>query len=221
MSTNSKIIILSIILLLVLPLSAQEKVSPQKAFLKSAILPGWGELSLGNNSGYAFLTTEILLWAANFYFGEEEDLKYKEAFNYAIKYAHIGASNSGNDTYLYHLTKYTSSGFDAGGYNAAILEQAESIEDPLEREEFIQNNIYPDNLYWEWDSKDRMRRYKIMRKDAGIYSDYAKSIGGVIIANHIISAINALRVGAKKNRTSFQVTFDREMNPQFLCTYKF
>lgn len=221
MSTNSKSLIIAFALLLIsLPLFS-EIVSPQKAFLKSAILPGWGELSVGNSSGYFFLTTEVMLWAASFYFDQEEDLKYNEAFKYAVKYADIKGSTSKMDTYLYHLSKYTSSGFDAGGYNAAILEQAEGIEDPLLREEFIQNNIYSDDLYWEWDNKERMRRYRIMRKDAGIFSDYSKSIGGVIIANHIISAINALRVGAKKKRTSFQVTFDRDMNPKFLCTYKF
>jgi len=221
MNTNFKTILLITLLLFSVIFLNSEEVNPRKAFLKSALIPGWGELSMGNHSGYFLLASEIMLWTSMFYFNEEEDLLFKESFNYAVKYAHIDPNSDFDEIYLYHLTKYNSSGFDAGGYNAYIIEQAESIEDPLERQEYIQNNIYNDDLYWEWDSKDRRRKYGIKRKDALHYKDYAKAVSGVITANHILSAINSLRIGSKKRKVNIDVSVNDKLDPMLFIRYNF
>jgi len=154
MNTSFKCLLLIIVLLTAAVNGSAQEPDPRKAFLKSALIPGWGELSQGNNSGYILIFSEVMLWSAKFFFNEEEDLLLKESYNYAVKYAHIDPDSDINDDYLYHLTRYNSSGFDAGGYNSYIVEQAESIEDPIERQEFIENNIYHDDLFWEWDDKN-------------------------------------------------------------------
>jgi hypothetical protein len=220
MNTNSKVILLLIALLLLSVSLNSKEIAPRTAFLKSALIPGWGELSQGNNSGYFMLAAEFLLWSSIFYFNEEEDLLLKESFNYAVKYAHIDPNADFDDEYLYHLTRYNSSGFNTGGYNSYIIAQAESIEDPEERLEFIENNIYPEDLFWEWDNEEHRRQYGIKRKDSTHFTDYAKAVTGAIIANHIISAINSIRI-SKKNKIDLKVSFNSELDPQLLINYKF
>ena len=198
-----------------------EDFNPRIALLKSAILPGWGEISLGDKTGYIFLTTEFIFWSSKIYFNEEEKLKEKEAYNYALKYAHIDPHNNYDETYYYNISRFTSSGFEPGGYNAYVVQQAENIEDPILKQEYIQNNIYSDEYYWNWDNKDKMHEYGVKRKDASHFADYAKTIGGAIIANHIFSAINSLRVSSKLKKMNLSIYFDRNMNPNLICSYKF
>ena len=164
MKSISKQLILTLIFLLTAGTIFTSEISSRTAFLRSALIPGWGEITQGRSSGYINLAAEFFLWSSIFYFNEEEDLLLKESFNYAVKYAHIDPQADITDEYLYHLTKYNSSGYEAGGYNAYIVEQAEDIEDPVARQEFIENNIYPDELNWEWDSKENRRQYGIKQR---------------------------------------------------------
>lgn len=216
-----KVSILILILSLAYPVVASSSPTPPSVLLRSALIPGWGELVQGDRSGYALLAMEILLWGTRFYFLEEEKLQSKTAYNFAIRYAHIDPSGNYDDDFLYHMSRYNSYGFDAGGYNANILIQAESIIDPQARLEFIQNNIYDDDHYWYWDDRDKRNEYGILRKDAAHFTDYAKTVGGVIIANHILSAINALRIRARQKRINLTIGFDNNLNPAIMYTHDF
>ena len=217
---KSYILILLLMLICSIPIYAED-FNPRIALLKSAILPGWGEISLGDKTGYIFMATEFIFWSSKIYFNEEEKLKEKEAYNYALKYAHIDPHNNYNETYYYNISRFISSGFEPGGYNAYVVQQAENIEDPILKQEYIQNNIYSDEYYWNWDNKDKMHEYGIKRKDASHFVDYAKTIGGAIIANHVFSAINSLRVSSKLKKMNLSIYFDRNMNPNLICSYKF
>ncbi len=221
MKLNSKAIFLLFIIIFAAVASLPcKEISPRTAFLRSALIPGWGEISQGSSSGYFLLAAEAFLWSSIFYFNEEEDLLLRESFNYAVKYAHIDPDAGFDDQYFYNLTRYNSSGYESGGYNAYIVEQAEGIDDPVERQEFIENNIYSDDLFWEWDSKENRRQYGIKRKDSTHYTDYAKAVTGVIIANHFISAINSVRIN-KKNRVDVNISFNSELDPVLQISYKF
>ncbi|MBN2460325.1 MAG: hypothetical protein JXB60_01860 [Candidatus Cloacimonetes bacterium] len=213
---------LLILLLLVSAIcSAQPK--PPVAFLKSAILPGWGELSCGNKSGYVFLAMEFILWGSHLYCLQEEELLKSKSFDHAIKYAHINPHNDYEDSYFYHLSKYSSSGFEPGGYNFHILQEAEQKypNDPIKRQEYIQNNIYSEEYFWDWDSDELRVTYGKTRKDVANFSDYAKAATGTIVVNHIISAINSLRVSSRLRRTDVSIYFDTRMDPNLKISYKF
>ncbi len=195
-----------------------EKPSPQIAFLKSAILPGWGELSMGNRSGYVFLGLEVLAWSSKLYCEEEEILTERKAFNHAVKYAHIDSGMDYEDQYYYHLSKYSSSGFEPGGYNAYIVEQSESQPDP---QQYLEDNLYSDEYYWNWDSTEDRITYGKKRKDATSFSDYAKAITGTIVVNHLISAINSFRIAKKMRRMDISFYLDLDLNPNISCSYHF
>lgn len=200
-----------------------QQINPGKQFLKSALIPGWGELSMQKNSGYVFLAAEFMMWSTTFYFKEETKLKDKASINYAIKYAHIDPQGDYNEDYYYHLSKYVNYGYETGGYNAHIVEtaMAKYPDDQAAQSAYIQANSYSENFYWNWDDKNRKHDYAIMRKRITEYSNYISGISGIIIANHLVSAINSLLLTNKINRLEMGMELNSEMNPTLTLSYKF
>jgi hypothetical protein len=192
--------------------------SPHLAFVKSAVLPGWGELSMGSKTGYIFMGMEALAWFSKLYCEEEEDLKRLKSFNYAVKYAHIDPDLDYEDDYYYHLSKFNNSGFEPGGYNAYIVEQSEYQSNP---QQYLEDNLYPEEYYWSWDSDDNRVKYGKTRKKASDFSDYAKAITGTIVVNHLISGINAFRIARKMRKVDVTFSFDLDLNPRIECRYTF
>jgi len=214
---------LIILILLITSVMIAKEVNVRTHMLRSALVPGWGELAAGNKTGYAFLASEVILISSHFYFLAEADLKDKASYNYAVKYAHINPDLELTDDYYYHLSRYMNSSFDTGGYNAYIVEIAKARypDDPEAQTVYIENNKYSDDEYWAWDDEIKQNDYSILRKRITQYGDYAKAITGAIIANHIISALNAFRVSSHLKKVNAQVQFDSDMNPLFTLQYKF
>ena len=215
-----------VLVLLVLSITflvTAEEISIRKSMFRSALVPGWGELSVGNKSGLIFLASEILLLSSRFYFVEEADLKEKASYNFAVKYAHISAELDLSDEHYYHMTRYLNSGFETGGYNANIVEIAKALypDDLLAQTQYIEENAYSDDEYWAWDDKFKQKDYSILRKRITQYGDYVKAITGAVIANHIFSALNAFRSSSRLKNLNAQVLLDSKMNPILTLQYKF
>ncbi|RLC54170.1 MAG: hypothetical protein DRH79_01415 [Candidatus Cloacimonadota bacterium] len=222
-SRNSfKLYILFVLMIFVAGLQA-EQTNGRKQMFKSALIPGWGELSQDNKTGYIFLASELILWSSVFYFQQESDLKDTASRNYAIKYAHIDPELELTEDYLYDLRKHLSSGYETGGFNAGVVETAKAMfpDDLVKQDEYIGANVYSDEFYWEWDSRENKHDYAIFRKRMVQYSGYIKGITGGIIANHLVSALNSLIFAKKQNKVKMNVQFDTEMNPVLLVNYKF
>lgn len=217
-----RVMIMSLTLLLISPLFCQQ-INAGKKFIQSALIPGWGELSLQKNSGYAFLAAEMMMWSTVFYFNEELKLKDRGSINYAIKYAHIDPAGDYDADFYYHLSRYMSSGYETGGYNARVVEEAKAKypNEPAAQSAYILANSYSDDFYWSWDSRSRRHDYSIMRKRITEYKGYIKGITGGIIANHIISAINTLLLANKMNRLELGMEFNANLNPTLTLSYKF
>ena len=222
MKSNSKKIIVLLIFLSIFSFIYATKQHVGKSILKSAILPGWGEISNGNKTGYVFLSNEVFLWFTKYYFHKESSL-YEEASKYqARKYAHIDPTINFNEQFYLDLKGYMSSGFEPDGYNAYVVQLAkETYPDSLEaQQDYILENMYSDNFHWNWDDKDRKYDYKILRKRITQYSDYAGAMTGFIILNHLISAINSARISAKLKKVEFRVSL-KNQKPYLSCKYKF
>jgi hypothetical protein len=163
-----------------------EKKSVAKAFFSSLLLPGLGESYLGHKNHLKFFfSVETLCWGI--YAANRLKVKWKKEDykNFAVQHASIDQSGK-NDQYWIDIS------FSDNIYNH---------NEKKRRERYI-DAIYIENVfnYWQWDSQenrfyyDRMRveSRKIERRDVYI-------IGGIVL-NHIISAINALRLARKYNR---------------------
>ncbi len=187
---SKKSIIFGLVFALTLPLLANNySFSP----LKSAILPGWGQISNNHNAGYAHLGLEVAFVASLIYFSNEAEIKKDQSVNYAIKFAHINPANH-PDTYYKSLGRYDSSYYEAGGYNQNVFNDAIAIYpgDPQAQQAYIDENAIPDELNWRWDSKNNRYKFNDLRQDYYFNQDYAKIATGVIVANHFFSFIDML-----------------------------
>ncbi len=199
-------------------LSAETK---GRLLLKSLLIPGWGQVSLDRNYGYAMMTAEVGIISSLFYLDNEEQLKKTEAYEYALKYAHIQPGTYSAEYYA-HLSKYSSSGYDAGGYNAMIRQAAiaEYPGDPEAQTAYINQHIYTDDYAWNWDDTSNRRKYGSIRADINNYQDYAKMVSGVMILNHLVSAVDILRMKADNPRT--QLSFGvLNQHPILMLDYHF
>jgi len=188
--------------------------------LRSAVIPGWGELSMGNNSGYVFLAAEATLWASLLYFQNESDLLIRKSHQFAFNNANLGSKDSIDDRIWFLMSRHNSSGFDVGGYNHTVLMQAMEMfpYNADRRDEYIRENILPEGVHWNWETRENRRVYQHLIRDSGHFDDYAKLVGGVIIVNHVISFMNALRVANRSNKREidFFTAVDRD-NTRWVC----
>ncbi len=213
-----RIIILTILLICVITLSAQSRKS---LLLRSLLIPGWGQVHSGNSYGYMMMATEVGIISSLFYFDNEHDLKRKEAYEYAMKYASV-YPGSYSDEYFSHLSRYNSSGFEAGGYNSIILEQAMAIypDRPDMQQQYLNANIYTDEMAWNWDSDSKRRDYGNIRGDMNSYKDYARIMSGVLILNHLISVVDILRMDSETKRSNVHFGIQGQ-SPSIILNYNF
>ena len=145
-------------------------------FIKSAIIPGWGEKSLGKTErARFFFNTEISLWTiclSTYTYANHTKMKYTA---YAAEHAGINARGK---THKYWV--------DIGNY---IDYEAHNSEH-LRWRNF--NELYEEEDSWRWDSSTRMKKFE----DYRIKSDFLFKTGGymigAIILNRIISSIDVL-----------------------------
>ncbi len=213
-----RIIIIIVIVLSVFSLFAQSKGS---LFLKSLILPGWGQVSSGKNYGYSMMAAEVAILSSMYYFNNEYDLKKQEAYEYAVKYADV-LPGSYSDNYFAHLSRYNSSGFEAGGYNAMIREQAMITypNQPDMQQQYINANIYGDDMSWSWQSDSNRRIFGNIRGDMNKNKDYTRIVIGVTILNHFVSAIDILRLDAERKRSKLHFGI-KDDSPMLFVDYSF
>ena len=228
MKLNFKLLLL--VLLFVGSLSAEEIVpaaEPEQPnvllpALKSLIIPGWGELSSGTDSGYIFLALELVLWGSRFYLEDQQSISERKAFNYAVQYSNIDPALDYDDEYYDLLKKYDNSGYEPGGYNYEILQQAIAAypgDAEMQNTYVAENGIDP-AYSWEWQSYEDRKYFAARRTDMLKFSDQVKAVGGIILANHLLSAANSLRI-SRQQRFSSQLVLDKDFNPRLLVSYSF
>lgn len=194
---NTKFQIATLIMIIIfftLTIPLQARILTPSPFLKSALVPGWGQLSIDKNYGYGMLSGEVLLWSTLFYNNNEQDLRHESSYEYALKFAGVNPGKYSSQYYR-DLAIYNSSGFEAGGYNAMVRQTAINLyPSQLDmQQQYIDANAIPDEMSWQWESSTRRKKYSTMRKEILEMKDTAQVITGIIIANHIISGIDMLR----------------------------
>jgi hypothetical protein len=170
---------------------AQLNPSSAKAFLLSLVLPGAGEFYAGSKkSGLIFLSAEIALWSGCGAFRTYGDWKKEDYRLYAA--GHAGVDLSAKDhAYFVDIENYS----DLQDFNDAKLRQRDL------------RGMYPeDGAYsWSWDSDESRMRFKSLRLSSDRAYNRSFIVIGVIVVNHIISGIDAVRVAKKKETPDVQV----------------
>lgn len=188
-----------------------------KAVGASALLPGMGELYLGEQQFVRpFVWTDAALWVTAFgsYFIGERYVT--SAHNYAVRHAGLN-SGSKNIDMLNTVGDYRSRSGVAGqnsspdmdeDYNQAMLRSGKKIDEDLDA-----------SIQWDWGSSDnpetsahideyksRLRHYRVSR------IVFQASVGALAL-NRVVSMLNSVRVYRKTSSKSF--TERMEFVPEF------
>ena len=174
------------------PDSAGEK-STGQAFLKSFLLPGWGELSAGDTKrARSFLIAEGLLWSAFAAFQIYGNWKRNDLENFAVERAGVNATGKPKSFYT-----------DVSNF-VDIYEHNEEM-----RRFRRYENVYPvdEDHSWSWAFETDRQRFDELRLSSSQALRNATLMLGVVFTNHVISAIDAIYVTRRSNkRISTQIS---------------
>jgi hypothetical protein len=166
-------------------IQVNEKKNAGLAIIYSLLLPGMGELYAGSySSGKYFTIAEGALWATYFGFNAYGNWQKDNYKSFAA--ANGGVNNIGkNSDYYANVGLYTS----INEYNNT---QA------FDRNFAAMYN--PEQYYWNWTGQDR-KTYRNMWLSSENAFNNLRFVVGAMILNRIISAINAVRLVSRYNKS--------------------
>lgn len=143
--------------------------------MKSIILPGWGEHSLGyKNRGYFFNSTELLGWlsyaAFSFYSTQTRD----DMKAFAADHAGIIPSEKDNQFYT-----------DIGNYM-----DIHTYNDQKRRYRQIDRIYTEDEMFWAWDAEENKQKFDDMRLNSRLAKRNASLVISTLILNRLLSVID-------------------------------
>lgn len=188
-----------------------------KAVGASALLPGMGELYLGEKQFVRpFVWTDAALWMTtigSYFIGERF---IASAHNYAVRYAGLN-SNSRKISMLNIVGDYRSRGGIDGqnsspdmdeDYNQSMIRAGKEIDEELAAE-----------IQWDWGSSDNpestehIEEYKSRLRHFRISRIIFQASMGALVLNRVVSVLNSIRVYRATSSKAF--TERMEFVPQF------
>ena len=193
------------------PSARAEGTAPQgpgkKALLYSLLLPGMGELSMGE-SGRAtgFFIAEGLIWSSFIYWTVAGNLREDDYIEQANLNAGVGVT-SGSEDYWRLVGQYTtSSGSGPGSYEEELRREARDTYpgDPAAQDAFVAENLPTGSQAWEWTSSDLQTHYVDTRTNSSRAFNNAQYSFAAAILNRVVSVIDVqlLRHKAAKSAQS-------------------
>jgi hypothetical protein len=172
----------------------KEKKSVGKALLFSLIIPGAGEY-YAEQPGYAqvFFGLEVLGWASIFLNNKLFSSLENDYQNFAVLHAGVQRGNKA-DKYWGDIGKFD----DIYSYNI------QRYRDRALNEAYNENNIY----HWDWDSRENRLIYDNKRLDAAVVRDREIFFVTAVFINHLVSAINAVRLVRRYNKNIAQTSIN-------------
>ena len=162
-----------------------KELSLSGSLLRSVLVPGWGELRLGEEKrAKVLLMSELAIWTS-FFMGRSLSDSFIDEYE-ALAVLNAGADIRGKE-YSYIL--------DLSNYNTMDLYNHDM---DLQRN---WDERYDDSSYnWNWDSQSNRFRFNDLRKKSIVYQDISEfAIAGMII-NRILSAIDVIYLNSRNRR---------------------
>ncbi|MBN1479960.1 hypothetical protein EH223_18690 [candidate division KSB1 bacterium] len=149
-----------------------------KALFLSLLVPGLGQYyAEARTKGAVFLGMEIGLWLTYSGFKAYGNWRQNDYETFAA--SHAGVNLTGKDhTYF----------IDVGNFDNIY----EHNEYRLRQRYFYKYYQDTEFWYWDWDSKANMEKFDQLRVSADTANNRAQFVLGMIVANHLISAIDAV-----------------------------
>lgn len=154
-----------------------KSVSRGDGFRRSLLLPGWGQMSAGNDTkGYIFLGVEVALIGGligSYFYSKWTEEEYQ---SFARQYGGV----TGKHPHQFYV--------DAGNWT----DNRSYNDKRLQERDFEALYTHP-NDSWFWESDSRRREFKSMRIASDLAGQLIVFMAGGIVINHIASAIDAAR----------------------------
>ncbi len=190
-----------------------QKKSPEKAFLLSAIVPGTGEFYSGSKRGIVFISAEAAFWISYFVLhrrADEINDSYLDAVRKNIRFEEDSPVKS-TDTWTledfehatqsdnWHYVYTENNGKPIPRVGKFYWSDAEATKDEPAGE--LVNN-----------SKLRQQAYKT-RMSANKKYKQAKIGLGLVVANHVVSAIDARILAINRNKRDTKISIQHNIFP--------
>jgi hypothetical protein len=188
-------------------LSTENIASPTKknqalAVVYSLLLPGMGELYADRfDNGRYSLVAEAALWLTYASFQQYGNWLQGDARSFAS--AHAGSVPSGKDDLFYVNLGNFSNVYD---YNDKKLRDRNISEvyDPSQ------------GYFWNWDSDVSRQRFRSLRISSDKVINNSRFVIGAIVANHILSALNAARLVRQFNKNADEAFGTWQVEPNVI-----
>jgi hypothetical protein len=164
-----------------------------KPFLYSILLPGMGQLSMGEK-GHAipFFIAEGLIWTNYIYWKVAGDLRQDDYIEQAQLNAGVGVSEA-DDDYWGLVGQYSrSSGGGANSYEEDLRRDAREIypSDPAAQDAYVAEHLPTGDEAWEWSTEDLRSQYRDTRQSANSADDKSKYSFAAALVNRVVSVID-------------------------------
>ncbi len=184
--------------------------SPNEAFLYSLAIPGMGQLYNGSKYGYIYTAAEVGLWITYFVLrnsavNTRED--YRELVRENVIFIGPGSFEEWDEIEDYeHATQYENWNhvYDSEATRNRTGKWYWKDLDPSLKD--------AEDTSIEFDSKHRLQAYGL-RQDANDTFENARTVLGLVILNHVFSAVEA-RISTKRWNSK------RQQNRDFNVTFK-
>jgi hypothetical protein len=163
---------------------SEKKISLGGAFLRSALIPGWGQKAVGaRTSARNFFVAEVALWAGVIAFNVHGNWLEDDYQTLAAQHAAVDVD--GKDTqYFVDIGNFAT----INDYNQSRLQNRD-----------VQSLYDPATHSWRWDTPANQQRFRQLRVDSDHANSNAELVVAAILANHIISGIHAAWLAHRAN----------------------
>jgi len=173
--------------------------NPMVALLLSCVVPGWGEIYVGETTrGRWFMAAEAGIWAGYGAFKIQEGMREDDYREYAQIFA--GTDAGAGSGYLSDMGGYIRSEGD-DSYNESIRREARSLfpNDLQAQAAYLAENGYHGDLSWDWGTKDRFYEYRDLRRIASEAERNAFYVTGLAVLNRVLSAVDSAWMARRHN----------------------
>jgi len=161
--------------------------SRKLAFLRSLLLPGWGQHYAGSKSMMrVFIASEVLLWGSFLGFETWSNRLEDDYRVYATQHANIDPHGKRFDFFV-----------DIGNYGSL-----EEYNQAQLRERDVAD-LYPtetDDFYWRWDTDLNRQEFERLRIGSDRAANRAEFVVAAIFVNHFFSAVHSTFAAFKHNK---------------------
>ncbi len=180
--------------------SPQKKISIGGAFIRSALIPGWGQRAAGaHGAGRNFFVAEAGLWLGVISFNVHGNWLKDDYRLLASEHAGVDTRDK-SDKYYVDVGNFA----DIEEYNQSRLQRRDvaALYDPATH-------------YWQWDTEANRNRFADLRLRSDRSFSRSELFVAAILANHIISGIHAAWLARRQNANESPSPEGSAASPQF------